>query len=292
MKPRIVSLLPSATEIVCALGHGDELVGRSHECDFPRGVERLPVCTAPKIRVDGDSQQIHEQVTGVLRDHLSVYDVAEELVRSLGATHIVTQTVCEVCAVSLRDVAALGPQTVALSAVTLDGIFDDVRNVASAIGADPCALLESMYTRLASVQRHRELRPRVAAIEWMAPLMAAGNWVPELIELAGGIPILGCAGEHSPWIEFDDLAAADPDVIVLMPCGFSVARTRADLHFLSADPRWNQLRAVRDGRVVLTDGNQYFNRPGPRIVESAEILAEIFDSSRDFGHRGSGWEPM
>jgi len=288
MKPRIVSLLPSATEIVCALGCRENLVGRSHECDFPIGVERLPVCTAPKIRVDGDSREIHEQVTGVMRDHLSVYDVHEDLVRSLSATHIVTQTVCDVCAVSLRDVASLGPRTVALSAVTIDGIFDDVRAVAEAIEADPDPLLRSMHARLASVQSDRGTRPRVAAIEWLSPLMAAGNWVPELIELAGGIAALGCAGEHSPWIEFEVLANADPDVIVLMPCGFTMERTRADLHFLTDEPGWRDLRAVRDGLVAITDGNQYFNRPGPRIVESAQILAAVIRSDAP----GTGWEWM
>jgi iron complex transport system substrate-binding protein len=272
MSRRIVSLLPSATEIVCALGLQNDLVGRSHECDFPPGVSQLPVSTAPKIAVDGDSRQIHNAVTGVLRDHLSVYDVDEELVRSLGTTHIVTQTVCEVCAVSLRDVASLGPHTIALGAVTLDGIFDDIRLVASAFDADPQPLCDAMYARLCAVQKQSDSRPRVAAIEWLSPLMAAGNWVPELIEVAGGTPVLGCAGEHSPWIDFEALVDARPDIVVLMPCGFTIERTRADLHFVTSDPRWRDLRA----RVAIVDGNQFFNRPGPRIVESAEILAEIF----------------
>jgi iron complex transport system substrate-binding protein len=294
MTPRIVSLLPSATEIVCALGLGDRLVGRSHECDFPSDVHRLPVCTAPKIRVDGDSRQIHEAVTGMMRDHLGVYDVDEQLVQSLDATHIVTQTVCEVCAVSLHDVATLGPQTIALGAVTLDGIFDDIRNVGTTFDTDPRPLLDSMYARLCAVQGAGRSagRPRVAAIEWLSPLMAAGNWVPELIELAGGIPVIGCAGEHSPWIDFDALVDAEPDVIVLMPCGFDVARTRADLHYLNDDPRWQALRA----RVAITDGNQFFNRPGPRIVESAEILGEIIAPPAPqvprYARDDRGWEWM
>jgi iron complex transport system substrate-binding protein len=278
MKRRIVSLLPSATEIVCALGLRDDLVGRSHECDFPPGVERLPVCTAPKIRVDGDSEEIHASVTAVLHDHVSVYDVHEDLVRSLDPTHIVTQTVCEVCAVSLRDVATLGPEVIALSAVTLEGVFEDIARVAAALEADSRALIASLRARLGNVCGAAALggarRPTVAAIEWLSPLMAAGNWVPELIEMAGGVSVFGEAGKHSPWLDWSDLVAADPDMIVLMPCGFSIEKTRADLHFLTERDGWWSLRAVRNGRVVITDGNQYFNRPGPRIVESAEILAQ------------------
>ena len=274
---RIVSLLPSATEIICALGCEGDLVGRSHECDFPPAVRRLPVCTAPKIRIDGNSAEIHASVTSVLHDHASVYDVHEDLVRSLDPTHIVTQTVCEICAVSLRDVASLGPNVIALSAVTIDGIFEDIARTADALRVDDSRLVASMRRRLgdlcASAARVR--RPRVAAIEWLSPLMAAGNWVPELIELAGGIPVFGKTGEHSPWLEWSDLLAADPDLIVLMPCGFTPAQTEADLHFLTEREGWSSLRAVRRGRVAITDGNQYFNRPGPRIVESAEILAAI-----------------
>ena len=275
MRRRIVSLLPSATEIVCALGCGDDLVGRSHECDFPPVVERLPVCTAPKIRVDGNSEEIHASVTAVLHDHASVYDVDEELVQSLRPTHIVTQTVCEVCAVSLRDVATLAPQVIALSAVTLGGIFDDIARVGDALDVASESLINAMRERLARLAGAGSARPTVAAIEWLSPLMAAGNWIPELIEIAGGISVFGKRGEHSPWLEWNDLRAADPDVIVLMPCGFTPGQTKADLHFLSEREGWSSLRAVRNGRVAITDGNQYFNRPGPRIVESAEILATL-----------------
>jgi iron complex transport system substrate-binding protein len=278
MRRRIVSLLPSATEIVCALGLRDDLVGRSHECDFPPGVERLPVCTAPKIRVDGNSEEIHAAVTAVLHDHLGVYDVHEDLVRSLDPTHIVTQTVCEVCAVSFRDVATLGPEVIALSAVTLEGIFEDIARTGDALEVDSRALIASMRGRLDDLSGVAAPggapRPTVAAIEWLSPLMAAGNWVPELIEIAGGVSAFGEAGRHSPWLDWDDLVAADPDMIVLMPCGFSIEKTRADLHFLTARDGWSSLRAVRNGRVVITDGSQYFNRPGPRIVQSAEILAQ------------------
>jgi iron complex transport system substrate-binding protein len=285
MRRRIVSLLPSATEIVCALGLEDDLVGRSHECDFPPDVERLPVCTAPKIRVDGNSAEIHAGVTAVLHDHGSVYDVHEDLVRSLQPTHIVTQTVCEVCAVSLRDVATLAPQVIALSAVTLGGIFDDIAHVGSALRVSSDPLVDTMRARLARLRCGAAdlggaSRPTVAAIEWLSPLMAAGNWIPELIEIAGGISVFGKKGEHSPWLAWSDLRAADPDVIVLMPCGFTPEQTNADMHFLTDLEKWSSLRAVRNGRVAITDGNQYFNRPGPRIVDSAEILSKILDLER------------
>ncbi|MGZ4780213.1 MAG: cobalamin-binding protein [Thermoanaerobaculia bacterium] len=284
MKRRIVSLLPSATEIVCALGCGEDLVGRSHECDFPPEVERLPACTAPKIRVTGNSAEIHASVTAVLHDHASVYDVHEDLVRSLQPTHIVTQTVCEVCAVSLRDVATLAPKVIALSGVTVDGIFDDIALVGDALEVASEPLIDGMRTRLARIQCGAANlggapRPIVAAIEWLSPLMAAGNWIPELIEIAGGISVFGKHGEHSPWLEWDDLRTADPDVIVLMPCGFTPEQTRADMHFLTDLDGWSSMRAVRNGRVAITDGNQYFSRPGPRIVDSAEILAGILERS-------------
>jgi iron complex transport system substrate-binding protein len=239
----------------------------------------LPVCTEPKIRVDGNSAEIHASVTAVLHDHGSVYDVDEDLVRSLNPTHIVTQTVCEVCAVSLRDVASLGPNVIALSAVTIEGILEDIARVAAALRVDSDPLIRSIRGRLdalcGAAGLGRTPRPTVAAIEWLSPLMAAGNWIPELIELAGGIPAFGKTGEHSPWLEWSDFLAADPDVIVLMPCGFTPEQTEADLHFLTEREGWSSLRAVRSGRVAIADGNQYFNRPGPRIVDSAEILAAI-----------------
>ena len=161
--------------------------------------------------------------------------------------------------------------------------------------AEVIAELESRLQTLAESANSQPVadRPRVACIEWIEPLMVAGNWVPELVTLAGGIDVLGTAGTHSPWINWPDLAAADPDVIVLMPCGFDIARTRAEMASVSTRPEWQQLRAVADGRVVIADGHQFFNRPGPRLVESAEILAEILHPGRyDFGHHPLGWEPL
>jgi iron complex transport system substrate-binding protein len=283
---RIVSLLPSATEIVCALGGRRDLVGRSHECDFPASVERLPVCTEPKVRIDGDSNEIHASVTEILRSDISVYRVHSELLRELRPDVIVTQVQCDVCAVSLRDVEAsiadwMGiepPRIVALNPATIAGVFDDIRAVARAIGRDSDELISTMQGRIDAIARRTRRTkspPRMATVEWISPLMAAGNWVPELIELAGGENLFGRAGEHSPWIDIEEIADADPDVIVIFPCGFSIDRTLADMPLLTSQSVWRDLRAVRTGHIFVADGNQYFNRPGPRIVESLEILAEI-----------------
>jgi iron complex transport system substrate-binding protein len=285
--PRIVSLIASATEIVHALGQFDSLVGRSHECDFPEAVAGLPVCTRPAISVSGDSREIDNLVKDRLRAAISVYEVFPALLERLQPTHIITQTQCEVCAVSLKDVEAAlaaglssNPQIVPLHPNSLSDVWDDIRRVACAlgIGGRGEAVVDELKGRMCSVSRQAlsdPTRPTVACIEWLEPLMAAGNWVPELVEMAGGVNLFGEPGKHSPWMSWEQLVAADPDVIVIMPCGWDQARTQPEMHWLTDRPEWAQLRAVRSGRVHLTDGNQYFNRPGPRLVESLEILAGI-----------------
>lgn len=301
---RIVSLLPSATEIVASLGCAGYLVARSHECDFPAGIERLPALTAPRLKLEGLSGEIDRRVKEVLSNALSVYQVDAERLRSLAPDLIVTQSQCEVCAVSLPDVEAAtcdwtGQKVdiVSLAAVDLAEVWDDVRRVARALGLPAAgdAVVSDAERRIATIATMAggSARPRVACIEWLDPLMAAGNWMPELVELAGGHNLFGEAGRHSPWMTWDDLLAADPDVIVVLPCGFDLARNRAETSTLTGDPRWRHLSAARHGRVYLTDGNQYFNRPGPRLVESLEILAEVLHPARfDFGHRGVAWEPL
>jgi len=302
---RIISLLPSATEIVCALGFRDALVGRSHECDYPFGVEVLPSCTAARIDPSAPSREIDDQVRSRVRDALSIYDVDTEQLRALRPDLIVTQDQCEVCAVSLGDVeqaladwTGVAPRVVSLSPSTLADVWADLRRVGEAVDAQERAraLCESLTDRVTEIGERaggQATRPRVAGIEWIDPLMGAGNWVPELVALAGGANSLGRPGEHSPWITFDQLAAADPDVIAVLPCGFDLARTRAELGPLLAQRGWGALRAVREERVFLLEGNQYFNRPGPRLLESLEILAEILHPAAfDFGHRGTGWERL
>ncbi len=302
---RIVTLLASATEIVSALGFKDSLVARSHECDFPVDVSSLPFCTEPKIDVSGSSYDIDQRVKAVVRDGLSVYRVDSDALKSYEPDVIVTQSQCEVCAVSEKDVLEATcdwlenrPRIVTLKPDALTDIWADIARVADALDAPDRgqALIRRLKARMASVEeeaRAQLVRPTVACIEWIDPLMAGGNWMPELVVMAGGENLFGEAGKHSPWMNWDDLEKADPDVIVILPCGFDIARARKDMPALTGQPGWNRLSAVQNGRVCVADGNQYFNRPGPRIADSLEILAEMLHPDQfDYGHKGVGWEPL
>lgn len=296
-------LIASATEIVHALGLGGEQVGRSHECDHPESVKALPVCTRPRFDIQGDSREIDQRVKDTLREAGSVYEIFEEVLESLRPTHILTQTQCRVCAVSLSDVEqALSekyssrPAVVALEPNSLGDIFRDIERVAAACGIpergrELTARLRAGMQTIAGECRKAARRPRVACLEWIEPPMAAGNWIPELVELAGAENLFGCGGAHSPWLPWPVLVAADPEAVVVMACGFDLARTRTEMHWLTARPEWGLLRAVRDGQVFLTDANQFLTRPGPRIVESLQILAEMLHPDRFRAEfEGIGWE--
>jgi iron complex transport system substrate-binding protein len=294
---RIVSLLASATEIVAALGLEDHLVGRSHECDYPKSILRLPVCTSPKFPVTGSSAEIDRLVKEALLDDPSVYSVDAQLLNELRPDVIVTQSQCEVCAVSFRDVQAavarmtVQPKVVSLNPNSLSDVWDDIEAVAAGCGVPDRGerLVANLKDRMATVtDRVRGLpRPTVACIEWIEPLMAAGNWIPDLVELAGGVNLFGQPGKHSPWMTWEELKDRDPDVIVIMPCGFDLPRTKAEMPALTRRAGWADLKAVRTGRVWAADGNAYFNRPGPRLVEALEMLAEAFHPSCiRFGHNG------
>ena len=300
---RIVSLIPSGTEIVAALGLADNLVGRSHECDHPPGVERLPACTGPAFETGGASREIDDRVRELVRSALSIYDLDTDLLERLRPTHVVTQDQCAVCAVDLaeveRAVAAIAghdARVISLHPRVLGDVWDDVVRTGAALGAPGEAVAEALRARVRAIGERAdalppERRKSVVCIEWVDPLMAAGNWVPELVRLAGGADLLGTAGAHAPYIDRDALAAADPQVIVFMPCGFDLARTRAEALAQRSD--WSALGAARAGEVYVTDGNQYFNRPGPRLVESLEILAEILHPDVfAFGHQGAGWQRL
>jgi iron complex transport system substrate-binding protein len=300
--PNIVSLIPSGTEMVCALGCQEQLQGRSHECDFPPGISDLPICTAPTISVEGTSQDIHDRVSSILKDALSVYRVEVETLRTLKPDIIVTQTQCDVCAVSFTDVEralkkSLDFQStlIPLHATNLQGVWDDLLRVALGVGKEQEGreILASYQTRISSIAdlcKNETSHPSVACIEWMEPLMAAGNWVPELVQLAGGQSVFGTPGVHAPWITWEALAEANPDMLILMPCGFSMPRIEEEMNTLTQHALWPTLKAVQNGQVYLTDGNQFFNRPGPRLVESLEIFAEIlYPTCFQFGHNGTGW---
>ena len=302
---RVISLLPSATEIVAALGKIDCLVGRSHECDYPPSVKQLPICCRPRIDISRSGVEIDRQVKDCVREGTSIFEVDADQLRSLHPSVIITQTQCDVCAVTPADIEAAlthngesGPCLIDLRPQRLEHLFSDIHTVAIALqimehGHDVVITLRSQFESLrhkASLQRRH---PSVVCIEWMDPLMVAGNWVPELVELAGGKNIGATPGQHSPWFDWQQLQAADPEVIVLMPCGWDIARTRAESTSLTNDPRWQRLAAVRGGKVFVTDGHQFFNRPGPRLLESAEILAEMFHGGgMNFGHRGVNWEQL
>jgi iron complex transport system substrate-binding protein len=298
----VVSLIASATEVVCALGARDLLVGRSHECDFPPDIARLPSLTQPKFPVSGTSYDIDARVKAILQEGLSVYRVDAEKLEALRPDVIVTQDHCEVCAVSLKDVeAALHTwsgrrvEIVSLKPDSLGDIWEDIAKVARALGRErqgEC-LVRQLKARMSSIARQSgtaRARPRAAMIEWIDPLMAGGNWMPELVQMAGGENLFGAKGQPSPWLDWDELVAADPDVVLVHPCGFDMARTLEEMPLLERCPGWRDLKAVQCGTIFVADGNQYFNRPGPRIVESLEILAEIFHPevfpSR---YEGKGW---
>ena len=290
---RIVSLIASATEMVHALGLGDFQVGRSHECDYPPGVLQLPVCTEPVFDIHGDSRQIDQRVKETLATAESVYRIFDETLERLQPTHIVTQTQCKVCAVSLADVEralsarfSTRPEVVALEPNSLAEIYKDINRLAKACGVDGQPLvneIQSEMETIAVLARATERSPRVINIVWQEPLMAAGNWIPELTEMLGAENLFGSAGAHSPWMQWDDVLKSDPDVIVCMPCGYNLKQTRAEMHWHD----WTQLRA----QVYLADGNQYLNRPGPRVAKSLRILAEIlYPESFEPSLAGIGWE--
>ena len=298
---RIVSLLPSATEIVAALGLTDAIVGRSHECDYPPEIQDRPICTEAQLNSEQPSAQIDADVLDLTQKALSIYKIKTDVLEQLQPTHIVTQDQCDVCAVNFTDVEKAvaeltlsSPNVISLQPNVLSDVWADIERVAATLGVESRSLLIGLQSRIEACRQKTQglsERPTVAAIEWTEPLMAAGNWIPELVELAGGKSVFGIAGKHSPYLKWDTLVKADPEVIIIMPCGFGLDRTRQETQPLTQRPEWSSLQAVRTGKVFITDGNSYFNRPGPRLVDSLEILAEVLHSDIfDFGYRGIGWK--
>ncbi|QTE35030.1 cobalamin-binding protein [Mucilaginibacter gossypii] len=299
---KIVSLLPAATEIICALGLEKNLVGRSHECDFPASVKELPICTEANFPDGLSSADIDIKVKEILADALSVYTVKREQIKALSPDVVITQAQCEVCAVSLKDVEEAlenyldkQAQIISLQPNSLDDIFNDIVTVANALNvpAAGAELLESLQERV-DIIKHKlkfiDSKPTVACIEWLEPVMISGNWVPGLVNIAGGTPVLAQDGKHSPYIEWDEILQQDPEIIVVMPCGFSIERTMREINLLLDRPGFASLKAVKNDRFYIADGNQYFNRPSPRIVDSIEILAEIIRPKQFiFGYEGEGW---
>ncbi|WP_099239979.1 cobalamin-binding protein [Synechococcus sp. BDU 130192] len=300
---RIVSLLPSATEILDCLGLTPDVMGRSHECDYPPEIGDRPVCTAARLDSERPSGEIDQEVLALLQGALGIYEVKLDVLQALQPTHIVTQDQCDVCAVTLADVqkaiAQLSdhpPQLISLQPNTLADVYQDIRRVAQQFNRDPQPVLQDLQQRVQACQKRGKTlakRPRVAAIEWIDPLMGGGNWLPELIELAGGENILGKSGKHSPYISWETLLASDPDVVVVMPCGFDLERTRQEMFAdLELHPEWKQLQAVQNDQLFICDGNAYFNRPGPRLVDSLEILTEILQPAGDRLYPKTAWQKL
>ncbi len=282
---RVASLLPSATEIVCAVGARDELVGVSHECDHPRGVENLAVLTRPRRELPRASGAVDRAVREILQDALAVYEIDLERLREARPEVVVTQDLCDVCAVSLDDVRSalaelseLDAEVVSLRPMRLADVWEDVRRVGRALGRaergeEVAAGLERGVAQLGARAAALGSRPSVLTIEWLDPVMIGGTWMPELVTLAGGTPMVTQPGQHAPTLTHAELAALDPDVVLIKPCGFDLERTAGELQLLRTSLPWDQWTAVATGRVHLADGNAFFNRPGPRLVESLEILA-------------------
>ena len=287
MDKRIVSLLPSCTEIICKLGYREHLVGISHECDYPISISGLPVLTKARLSTEGTSIEINQSVTDLLQRGLSVYDVDASLLKSLSPDIIVTQAQCEACAVSLDQVQDIvsnwtlnQTEIISLEPNTLNEVWFGFDIIAKTMDApESSSILKSeineRFKLLKDKLKGTEQKPTVLCIEWIEPIMVAANWVPELVGLAGGKNVMSVSGTDSNFCSWDEIKQTNPDIIIMMPCGFGIKRTLEDIHYLQNRKGWQELKAVKENKVFVVDGNQYFNRPGPRLVDSAEILAEV-----------------
>lgn len=281
---RIVSLLPSATEIICALGLGDQLVGVTHECDYPPFVQQLPKVTKTLIPHNATSAEIDALVRERLKTDKALYTLNMEVLEQLRPDLIITQALCDVCAVAEAEVRAAAcqlpgtPRVVNLEPMCLEDLYEAIRSVGEATGHEEAAerLIRSLRARVAAVKERTEriaYKPRVTLLEWIDPPFTCGHWSPELVALAGGIEGIGKAGVPSRTMHWEELLQWQPEVLVIACCGYTVERTFQDMPLLEARPHWQELPCVRSGRVYIINGSHYFSRPGPRLVDSLEILA-------------------
>jgi len=301
---KIVTLIPSATEIVAFLGQKNSIIGRSHECDYPHDLNHVAKLTSPKISVDGTSREIDNQINTILENSLSVYKVNVPKLKELNPDYIITQAHCEVCAVNLSEVEDIvrknlnkNTKIISLQPNTLKDVFDDIKRVAKELNIENKTnndIINNLSERLESIKKlssKSKTKPSIACIEWIDPLMMAGNWIPEMIEIAGGINVLGKNGKDSHWIKFNEIAKEDPEVIIFLPCGFNIKKTKNELkNFLKKSNDWRSLKAFKNKKFFVADGNQFFNRPGPRLIESLEMFAEIIHPNLfNFNHEEIGW---
>ncbi|MDB9445660.1 cobalamin-binding protein [Anabaena sp. CS-542/02] len=302
---RIVSLIPGGTEILDALGLTNHIVGRSHECDYPPEIKNRPVCTQARWNYHRQSRKIHEDINELLKSALSIYEIKTDILEKLQPTHIITQDQCDLCGVTLADVekavASLfhtSPQIISLKPHLLEDVWQDIERVSDIFGVDSVHVLENLEARVTICQRRlqglssTEL-PTVACIEWTDPLIIAANWIPELVNLAGGQSQFSFTGQPSSSISWEALLKSNPDIIIFIPCGFDLNRTRQAAQLFIQRPDWEKLHAAQSGRVYVADGNAFFNRPGPRLADSLEILAEILHPEIfDYGYKGTAWDTL
>jgi len=294
---RIVSFLPSATEMVWALGLADCLMGITHECDYPAETRNRPVVVRPVLPIESMSQaEIDVSVTERLRNGLSLYHVDERLMREIAPDLILTQDLCQVCAPSGNEISQMlgmleaKPQILWMTPKSLAGIEENLRALGEAADRTEAAekLIASGRARLGKITERTErltYRPRVFCMEWMDPVYCSGHWVPEMVRIAGGIDELGREGTDSVRIPWRDVISWAPEILIISPCGFDLAKTLTEAERLSSYPGWSDLPAVRNGRVYAVDANSYFARPGPRVIEGTELLAHLFHPDL-FGWRG------
>ena len=282
---RICSLLPGATEVVAALGRARHLVGISHECDYPPEIRHKPVLVRAAVDAERlSSAEIDRRVRAAVQDGAPLYELDEILFGRVRPNLVITQDLCYACAVTpaqlKRAIQALSspPRVLTLSPSTLDDVLADLERIGEAIGRtdEASVLVEQLRSRLEAVLlqvAYAETRPRVVCLEWLDPLYVAGHWVPEMVACAGGVDALGIPGSPSVRVTWEQVQAAQPDVLIIMPCGFSIPRATRELDRLTSKPGWTDLPAVRNGNVYVVDAPAYFNRPGPRLIDGVEILA-------------------
>ena len=300
---RIISLISSATEIVCSLGCSDLLVGVSHECDFPDEISTLPICSEPKFDVSGSSLEVDKKVKTLLQEALSIYRIKVEKISQLKPDIIITQSQCKVCAVSLDDVhnalkkqLGIDPLIISLEPNNLNDVLMDIQNLGNVLGKDQLAktIIKTFKTEIDHLKKFNRNKKKhtVACIEWIEPLMYAGNWVPEIVDIAGGDDLFGLNGEHSSWSEYSTLLKKNPDKIIFMPCGYDIKKTKSEVKSLYHLRGWTDLKAVKEGSTYIADGSQYFNRPGPRLLDSIKIMHDIVSDTDSYGYHGKGWEKI
>jgi iron complex transport system substrate-binding protein len=299
--PRVVSLLAAGTEIVCALGGVRRLVGISHECDWPAGIEGLPRLTRPRIDPRATGGAIDREIRALVAGGSSPYEVDADALRDLRPDVLITQDQCEVCAVSPRDleaalkewVGSARVEIVSLRPFLLEDVWRDFLAVGKAIGFGFEAedLVSRCRERLNQLRQRvaDRARPRCVVLEWMDPIFVAAGWTPELVEIAGGEPVGTRAGQKSPQMDWEEVVELRPDVLVIAPCGYPLEKTLGELQDLTDREGWQQLSAVRDGRTWVADGNALLHRSGPRLVESAELLSEIFHPDEMPAVQGPAW---